>query len=94
MSELSPGWRVSADGVKVQSRQTWDGETQDVDEQGNENQAAFDGAAEIDAGGLLGLTGNAATAANTGIGMGVKTAVSGKRPSLASVTFALARGWK
>lgn len=66
MSELSPGWRVSADGVKVQSRQTfWDGETQDVDEQGNvhtatpesiraynaRNQAAFDDAAEIDAGG-------------------------------------------
>lgn len=46
------------------------------------------------AGGLLGLTGNAATAANIGIGMGVKTAVSGKRPSLASTAFALARGWK
>lgn len=48
----------------------------------------------VNPGGLLGLSGNAAMAANLGVGAGVKAAVSGKSPNLINTGIALAGGWR
>lgn len=44
--------------------------------------------------GLLGLSGNAAMAANLGIGTGIKAAVSRKKPSPINTAISLAAGWR